>query len=141
MLLLLLPFLLVDCRKKVLGVDQMMYLGQVYFYSDMPEIRGYTSTRTGEPLCIYTVKLVLAYPAENRRIAMEISRKKIAIIDRVRNRLERFPESAFLGDEVNKLKDPLMANINELLTTGKILALLLESVDVYPISVKSAPTR
>lgn len=130
----LISLLLIDCRKKELPVDELIYLGRVYFYVDMPEIRGYTSTRTGEPLCIYTVKLVLAYPADNRHIAVEINRKKVAIIDRVRNQLERYPESAFLGDKVNNLKVPIMDSINQLLVSGKILALLLQSVDVHPIS-------
>ncbi len=129
----MMPFLLLNCRKKNLTVDELMYLGVVYFYTDLPEIRGYTSTRTGEPLCIYTVKIVLAYPADNRRVALEISRKKLAIIDKVRNQLERYPESAFLGDSVNRVKEPVMDAINQLLVTGKILALLLETVDVYPI--------
>lgn len=132
-LLCIMPFLLLNCRKKELPVDEMMYMGIVYFYTDLPEIRGYTSTRTGEPLCIYTVKIVLAYPADNRRVALEISRKKLAIIDKVRNQLERYPESAFLGDTVNSVKEPVMDAINQILVSGKILALLLEAVDVYPI--------
>lgn len=132
-LLCIIPIILLNCRKKDLPVDEMMYMGIVYFYTDLPEIRGYTSTRTGEPLCIYTVKIVLAYPADNRRVALEISRKKLAIIDKVRNQLERYPESAFLGDSVNSLKEPVMDAINQLLVSGKILALLLQSVDVYPI--------
>lgn len=129
----IIPFLLLNCRKKELTVDEMMYIGSVYFYTDLPEIRGYTNTRTGEPLCIYTVKIVLAYPADNRRVALEISRKKLAIIDKVRNQLERYPESAFLGDSVVELKEPVMDAINQLLVTGKILSLLLQSVDVYPV--------
>ncbi|MGL4524453.1 MAG: hypothetical protein ACRCVN_02875 [Spirochaetia bacterium] len=122
------------CRnKKVLTPEEAILQDQVYFYSDLPEIRSYTTVQTGERLCIFTVKLILAYPANNRRIALEISRKRVPIIDSVRNQLERYPESAFLGDTVNQIKQPLLDSINKVLFSGKIMTILLESVDVYPV--------
>ncbi|NIZ40162.1 hypothetical protein PVA45_01335 [Entomospira entomophila] len=79
------------------------------FYQDLPIIRGVTIDL---PSHFFTLELILAYNANDRRLGTEISSAKLSIVDQLRNLLMQYPSSAFMQGREELLREPIRQNIN-----------------------------
>lgn len=107
---------------------------QTAFYQDLPTIQGVT---VDVPSHFFSVDLVLAYDATNRKLANDIMRSRLAITAQLRNLLMRYPANAFLHGQEELLREPMRQNINKTLahmgSRGSITRIFITKFEVYEI--------
>jgi flagellar basal body-associated protein FliL len=101
-----------EARSALSGLSQLLNPVNIAFFQDLPNIKGVT---VDFPSHYFSVDLILAYDANDRRIGGDISNARLPIVDSVRNLLMQYPSSALMQGREELLREPIRQHINETL--------------------------